>query len=73
MNGAGITSGNEVVALGILVNAVDVEIVPRVGGVVSGAGLARVDGQDCLCEMLLVVANADECTIQRLTVWGDMV
>ena len=52
VDGAGVAGGDEVVAVGILVDAVDVEVVPRVGGVVSGACLAGVDGEDGLCSLL---------------------
>jgi hypothetical protein len=47
--GAGVAGGNKVVTLGVLVNRVDVEVVPGVRRVVAGAGLAGVDGKDGLC------------------------
>jgi hypothetical protein len=46
VDGAGVAGGDEVVARGVLVDAVDVEVVPGVGGVVAGAGLSWVDGED---------------------------
>jgi hypothetical protein len=44
--GAGVARGDEVVAGGVLCDAVDVEVVPGVGGVVARAGLAGVEGED---------------------------
>lgn len=46
MDGAGVAGGDEVVAGGVLVYAVDVEVVPCVGAVVAGAGLAWVEGEN---------------------------
>jgi hypothetical protein len=46
VHGAGVARRDEVVAVAVLVDAVDVEVVPRVGRVVAGAGLARVEGED---------------------------
>ena len=42
-DGAGVASGDEVVAQSVFVNGVDVEVVPGVRGVETGAGLAGVD------------------------------
>lgn len=41
---AGIASRDEIVTLGIFVDGVDVEVIPRIRRVVTGAGLARVNG-----------------------------
>lgn len=41
----GVTCGDEVVPFGILVDAVDVEVVPGVGGVVTATSLAGVEGE----------------------------
>jgi hypothetical protein len=46
VHGAGVARRDEVVAVAVLVDAVDVEVVPRVGRVVARAGLARVEGED---------------------------
>lgn len=46
VHGAGVAGRDEVVALGIFVDAVDVEVVPRIRRVVARAGLTWVDGQD---------------------------
>jgi len=48
VHGAGVARRDEVVAGRVLVDAVDVEVVPRVGGIVAGAGLARVEREDGL-------------------------
>lgn len=40
-----ITSRDEIVPISILVNAVDVEVVPGIGTVVAGPSLARIDGK----------------------------
>lgn len=75
VDGAGITSRNEVVALGIFVNAVDVEIVPRVGRIVARSSLARVDGKNCLCEevFMSVEVHLPKGKCREHTVWLDMV
>jgi hypothetical protein len=44
-----ITSRDQVVALGILVNRVDMEVVPCVRRIVSGTCLARIQRKDSLC------------------------
>jgi hypothetical protein len=46
VHGASVARRDQVVALRVLVYAVDVEVVPGVGAVVPGAGLARVDGEN---------------------------
>jgi len=46
VDGAGVAGGYEVVTRGVFVNGVDVEVVPGVGGVETGAGLAGVDWED---------------------------
>jgi hypothetical protein len=48
VHGAGVARGDKVVALAVLVDGVDVEVVPGVGGVVAGAGLTGVYGEDGL-------------------------
>lgn len=45
-DGAGVASGDEVVAQSVFVNGADVEVVPGVRGVETGAGLAGVDWKD---------------------------
>jgi hypothetical protein len=47
--GAGVAGGNKVVTLGVLVDRVDVEVVPGVRRVVAGAGLTGINGKDGLC------------------------
>lgn len=42
VHGAGVARGDEVVAVAIFVDGVDVEVVPGIGGVVARAGLAGV-------------------------------
>jgi hypothetical protein len=46
VSGVCITSRDEVVAFVVLVDAVDVEVVPGVGGVVTAACLAGVQGEE---------------------------
>lgn len=41
--------GYEVVAVSVFIDAVDVKIVPSVGGVVARSSLARVNREDSLC------------------------
>lgn len=41
---AGIASRNEIIALGIFVHGIDVEVIPCIRRVVTGAGLTGVDG-----------------------------
>jgi hypothetical protein len=48
VHGAGVARRDEVVARAVLVDAVDVEVVPGVGRVVARAGLARVEREDGL-------------------------
>lgn len=48
VNCAGVTGRDEVVTLGVLVDAVNVEVVPCVRGVVSRTCLARVDWKNSL-------------------------
>jgi hypothetical protein len=45
VNGACVTSGDEIVSVSILVNAIDVEVVPRIGAIVTRPSLSWVDGQ----------------------------
>lgn len=47
-----VTRGYQIVAIRILVDTVDVEIVPSVGAVVARASLAGVKWQNSLCGML---------------------
>lgn len=44
VDAARVARGDEIVAVGVLVDAVDVEVVPCVGAIVPGSGLAGVDG-----------------------------
>lgn len=46
VGGVGVAGGDEVVALVVLVDAVDVEVVPGVGGVVAAAGLTGVEREE---------------------------
>lgn len=48
VDGVCVTGRDEIGPLGILVNRVDVEIVPSVGAVIARAGLTWVQGQVCL-------------------------
>ena len=48
VHGAGVAGGDQVVALRILVDTVDVEVVPGVGAVVARSSLAGIDGEDGL-------------------------
>lgn len=46
MDGARVARGDQVVAGGVFVDAVDVKVIPGVGRVVARAGLAWVQWQD---------------------------
>ena len=50
VQGAGVARRDEVVARGVFGDAVDVEVVPGVGAIVTRAGLARIQGQDGFCD-----------------------
>lgn len=60
VDGARVARGEQVVTVGVFVNAVDVEVVPCVGGVVAGSSLSWADGKDCfymgsvICDALLL-------------------
>ena len=46
IDGAGVAGGDEVVARGVFVNGIDVEVVPRLGGVKASAGRFGAVGRD---------------------------
>lgn len=49
VHGTGVACRDEIVAVSVLVDTVDVEVIPRIGRVVSGACLTRVDWEDRFC------------------------
>jgi hypothetical protein len=48
MDSTSIASGDQVVALCVFVDRVDVEVVPRIGRIVACACLARIEREDGL-------------------------
>ena len=45
MDGACVTSGDEIVPISILVNTIDMEVVPSIGAVVACTSLPWIDGK----------------------------
>ena len=72
VNGTGVASGDQVVTVGISVNGVDVEVVPRIGGVPSRTSLSRVQGEDSLCSLLVKDENLREDGV-RNTIRRNMI
>jgi hypothetical protein len=72
VHGAGIARRDDVVARAVLVDAVDVKVVPRVGGVVARAGLAGVEGQDGFCrgDVVQAVPLEEEAAGGNVEFWG---
>lgn len=58
---ARVPRGDDVVAVGVFVDAVDVEVVPGVGRVVAGAGLAGVEREDGFCEQCYFCRATGAC------------
>lgn len=54
----GVASGDKVVALSVLVNRVDVEVVPSVGRIVAGASLAGIDRKNSLYGQLTIAQRS---------------
>lgn len=67
VHSTGISSGDQIIPLGVLVDGIDMEIIPGVRGVVSRADLARVDGQDHLWMWMLGVGSATSIFRMDLT------
>jgi hypothetical protein len=72
VHGAGVARRDDVVARAVLVDAVDVEVVPRVGGVVARAGLAWVEGQDGFRggDVVQAVPLREEAAGSDVEFWG---